>query len=245
MNDLSYIYQTFDNFFVTRSPNIFINGSTTSLNLNELKYMRNPALMKANYFQTRLLDFLYNSDDKTMECNPFINEPNYECPTDNNSFHYLLVKNKYMGMVFHVVNFENDPSVNSNLNLFSYIYDSPASIEQNLSFFKNMNTFKDSGYITERQCVIESKNSSENFYFQSYLENILYFPSNITKCKALNIALKEHDMFDGNIQKIEANIYFKNSVSGVILCYSIVFSREIQFGIPIYINLHIKIKMIF
>lgn len=83
----------------------------------------------------------------------------------------------------------------------------------------------------ERGCEAENKSFYQNFYYEhSETSKSLFFPSNITKCQALNIAKFEDDMFDTNIQEINAVLYFLNPISRIFFSYSIVFSRELPYG---------------
>ena len=233
MNDLSYVYDTFENFFINRSSYI-TKDSKNFIGLSDLKNMRDPNIMRTDYFQTRLIEFFYNSDLKNLECFPLENKTFEfrglnQC-LNQSYYHYFLVKNKYMGMTLKATSFENDEILNSNIGFFSNVYNSKENIKENTPFFSALNVSKNSDYITKRGCNIENQSIYQKYFFDAYLEKILFFPSNLTKCQALNLALYENQMFDGNIQTISSIAYFMNPVSLILFSFSIHFTREIPYG---------------
>ena len=233
MNDVSYIYKSFNNFFLERSPYVTIDGSNNFFHLDDLKNIRNQNIIKAYYFQTRLIDFLYNSDPKNLDCVPFYeNMSSISCDKNvNHTKHFFLTNNKFMGMTINVNTFENDDFTTKNLDLFNNIYVSQEKVQKGKSFLNDWNNVNNSGFMEERGCQAENKSFYQNFYYEhSETSKSLFFSANMTKCQALNIAKFEDNMFDTNIQEINAVLYFLNPISRIFFSYSIVFSRELPYG---------------
>lgn len=230
MDDFSYVHNAFNTFFLDRSPYIFIKNSSANLKIEELKNIKDPVYIKANLFQSRLLDFFYNSDPNNLECDAYQNEEN-NCTSDQ-TIHFFLMKNKFMGLVISVEDFDLFDSDNHNIRFFDNIYDTKGDIPTNNNFLVNMRrkeTNKD--FILKRGCTFEDNEEYNEFYFNENSIKKLFFPANLSKCNALNNALQEDKMFSYNAKSMQAVAYFLNPVLRLFFAYTIRYSRTYEYRI--------------
>jgi len=223
MGDVSYTYQAFQSLFYKR--NIMIaNNSLVYIDI--LNHEASPFRIKDNFIQTRLMDYLYNPDNVTLDYTLFW--PNKTVTSNDSNNYYLLYKNKYLGMTFQTFDFVDDLS-DSDQSLFNNIYD---TLEEALN--GTLPPLDYYGFLNVRDCIFHpfSETEKNQYLFEdpTTLSKTLFIPANINKCDALNIAFLENDMIDNSIQAMIANLYFMNPVTQIIFNYQIGFSRKFTYG---------------
>ena len=223
MVDVELIYSNFESFIKDRNVLISKQGNINEfIYLDVFNYFSNPDPMKV-YLQTRIIDYLYNPDNQTLDYSWNLNKGANVDPNNNSIDYYLFSKNKYMGMVIEVTDFVSNEFVKTDYitEFLSYVYSS----------VNDINGTKPDTYssdILKKGCLFHDV-SQENYFISNGDYKALFFPSNITKCEALNIAYLENDMFDDNNKEIYANLYFKNPVSNIIFNYKIMFTRDFTY----------------
>ena len=227
MQDVSYIFSAYESLFYEK--NILPNSNVSSLlTIDAMNYEVNPQIIKSDFIQTRLLDYVFNPDKNNLDTTFFeIDKP------QNSSLHYYLFsKNRFLGMAIEIIDFPSNPEDDKAAihELFTNVF---PSFDEAKNGKKNEN-IDDSSYITERGCekIELSENEKNQFLFfdDSTNSKILFFPGNITKCEALNIAFLENEMIGIDNMQISANLYYINPISNIIFNYHIDFRRSFTFG---------------
>ena len=229
MGDIAYSYKAFEDLF--RFRNIGNNGSNMIF-LDFMNFIPSPNTIKQDFTQTRLIEYLYNSDNITLAYSNFFNNSHSGPMNKTSHIYYLLYKNKYLGMTFKTTDFKSDSTFSEQpiLDLFDNIYNFKESIytKKNIS----TNSFD---YFAKRGCNFENITEKSQFLFQNGdLSNTLYIPGNIDKCKAMNIAYLQNDIINDNNQQMIVNLYFLNPVTLIIFNYQIQFTRKFTFGLHIF-----------
>lgn len=226
MQDVSYIFSAYESLFYEK--NILPNSNVSSLlTIDALNYEVNPQIIKSDFIQTRLLDYVYNPDKNNLDSTFFDIDKHA-----NLSLHYYLFsKNRFLGMTIEIIDFQSSPEDDKVViqELFTNVF---PSFDEAKNGKKNENI--DDSYITERGCqqIKLSENEKNQFLFSddSTYSKILFFPGNISKCEALNIAFLENEMIGIDNMQISANLYYINPISNIIFNYHIDFRRSFTFG---------------
>jgi len=238
MQDVSSTFQAFEKLIYEK--NIAFNLSQQSMyTIDFLNYAHDPQQIKELFTQTRILDYLYNPDNNTLDHDLL----NANFSLNDSSIHYFLfLKNRFLGMTFQTIEFSGDQSDNQFAidDFFTDIYSTYDDV-----FNREASSTNDSQYITDRGCQYQPTEAQQYLFSDSPLFlKTLFIPGNITKCQALNIAFLENQMIDENNQEMYLNLYFINQVTQVIFNYQIAFTRDFTYGnkfIIIFIdNIYLK-----
>lgn len=220
LENISYIYDNFENLIKYR--NIFVSqADNQSVYLESLNFQPDSFLIRDFYLQTRLIDYLYNSDYNNLD---YFNDSNKNISSNT---YYLFSKNRYLALTLEISNFNEDETDSSEVKeFFNNIYSNKEEI------LNEKKTNSSTKYILDRGCKFENF-SGKNYISEDDSLQTLFFPSNITKCDALNIAYLENQLINEKNKIILANLYFKNPVSNIIFNYQIKFSRVFTHGIKL------------
>lgn len=227
MEDASKIYQSFDKLFFKRNIGIRnVNLKGKPLFLEDFSYLNDPTLIKQIFLQTRIIDYIYNSDNITLD-----NFVNSSLVHNDSHQYYLLSKNKYIGMSMKFSNFAYEENSLKNSEEIRNFLKNIYKTKDDIYFVSSTPTFKDN-FITQRGCNYSKPTDNEMNRFLLYdnTYDVLFFPPNVNKCKALNIAYLENSLISDSLKGVFINMYYKNPISEIIFNYQIIIERKFSNG---------------
>lgn len=227
MEDASKIYQSFDKLFFERNigiKNVTLKGKP--IFLEDLSYINNPTIIRDIFLQSRIIDYIYNADNITLD-----NFVNSSLVHNDSHQYYLLSKNKYIGMSMKFSNFAYEENSLKNSEEIRNFLKNIYNTKDDIYFVRSTPIIKDT-FITQRGCSYSKLNDNEvnRFIIYEGTYDILFFPPNLNKCEALNIAYLENSLISDSLKGVSINMYYKNPISQIIFNYQIIIDRKFSNG---------------
>lgn len=222
MSDISYTFNAFEKLFHERY--IQLDRFHGIAYLDDLNYLGRPDLLQLMFLQTRLIDYLYNNDNKTLANNNLTNLTQ----KPDSSIHYLLYTNKFLGVTMKITDFDEETTdyAKAAQEFLKNIYADIGEI-----YHGKFTPPTDFGFGKERGCSFKNLTASgeaNKYLFQK--AKTLFIPGNVSTCDAFNIAFLQNDIIKDGNKMITVNMYFLNPVTMIIYNYQLILKREFNHG---------------